>query len=258
MLGWIALHRKILDHWIFKENRMKSKFEAWLIILMEVNHSLQKVNMGNQLFICERGESLNSIDTWATLFGWTKSKVKRFFILLEKDSMIVRKVNTKSTHLKVLNYDSYQNMRTADEPQVNRKRTASEPHSDTNNNVKNDKNEKKGKKLIQKPPSVSDSIWEDFKTLRKARNAPITETAIKGIQREANKAKISLEDAMQIMIESNWTGFKLEWYENKYSNAIKNTNLMSKEGQQTYINGMNLIRKMELEEELNGQKKANN
>ena len=45
----------------------------------------------------------------------------------------------------------------------------------------------------------------------KSKKASITETAIKGIQREAQKAGISLEEALTITIERNWVGFKAEW-----------------------------------------------
>ena len=46
---------------------------------------------------------------------------------------------------------------------------------------------------------------------RKACKAPITETALKGFQREADKAGIPLAEAITISIERNWRGFKSEW-----------------------------------------------
>ena len=54
-------------------------------------------------------------------------------------------------------------------------------------------------------------LAEDFLKLRKAKNAPITETALKGFQREAAKAGISLSDAITIAIERNWRGFSASW-----------------------------------------------
>ena len=54
-------------------------------------------------------------------------------------------------------------------------------------------------------------LAEDFLKLRKAKNAPITETALKGFQREADKAGISLSDAITIAIERNWRGFSASW-----------------------------------------------
>jgi hypothetical protein len=54
-------------------------------------------------------------------------------------------------------------------------------------------------------------LAEDFLKLRKAKSAPITETALKGFQREAAKAGISLSDAITIAIERNWRGFSASW-----------------------------------------------
>lgn len=70
---------------------------------------------------------------------------------------------------------------------------------------------------VQKPESVSEQVWEDFSALRTKRRAPITETALRGIQREAEKAGISLEAALSTCCERGWQGFKAEWYENDRS-----------------------------------------
>lgn len=65
---------------------------------------------------------------------------------------------------------------------------------------------------VQKPESVSEQVWTDFCALRNKRRAPITETALKGIQREAEKAGITLEEALSTCCERGWQGFKAEWY----------------------------------------------
>jgi len=62
------------------------------------------------------------------------------------------------------------------------------------------------------PVGVSPEVWQDFVQQRKAKKAAITETAIKGIEREANKAGISLNAALQEICARGWTGFKAEWY----------------------------------------------
>jgi len=138
--GYISIHRKITNHWIFEKTKPKSKFEAWLIMLMEVNHSEQKVLMQGEFVLCKRGESLKSLDTWAKLFNWDKSKVRRFFKLLESDSMIVLKSTQKTTHLSICNYDSYQSNRNTDETQMKRKRNTDETRMTLNNNDNNDNN----------------------------------------------------------------------------------------------------------------------
>lgn len=140
--GWIKLYRSIKNHWILPKNTPRTNFEAWLIMLLEVNHSGQKVQIGYDIIECNRGESLNSLDTWAKLFNWHKSKVRRFFKMLEKDSMIVLNECQKTTHLTICNYELYQGDRNASETQVKRKRNASETQVTPNKNDKNVNNDK--------------------------------------------------------------------------------------------------------------------
>jgi uncharacterized protein YdaU (DUF1376 family) len=64
---------------------------------------------------------------------------------------------------------------------------------------------------LHTPDGVLQSVWEDFVQQRKAKKAAITETALKGIEREARKANISLNDALQEICARGWTGFKAEW-----------------------------------------------
>jgi hypothetical protein len=138
--GWISLYRSIFKHWIAPVNREFTDFEAWIYILLEVNHSNQKVKIGKSLFTCKKGESLNSLDTWARLFKWNKSKVRRFFKLLESDNMIKLKNVKKTTHLTVCNYEDYQNKRNDNETKVKRKRNDNETIATPNNNGNNEDN----------------------------------------------------------------------------------------------------------------------
>jgi hypothetical protein len=110
--GWIKIHRSIQEHWIYGKNRILSDYEAWLDILMQVNYEDGQFRPSPGIVInVKRGESVNSLDTWSKRFGWHKSRVRRFFNLLQKENMIQLKSETKSTHLTVCNYDSYQGSR---------------------------------------------------------------------------------------------------------------------------------------------------
>ena len=75
----------------------------------------------------------------------------------------------------------------------------------------NKKNTKKSESDLLAEFGIVGQLAEDFLKLRKAKNAPITETALKGFQREAAKAGISLSDAITIAIERNWRGFSASW-----------------------------------------------
>lgn len=58
---------------------------------------------------------------------------------------------------------------------------------------------------------VSQQVIADFTKLRHSHKAPITQTAVDGIRREAAKAGLSLESALAMCCERGWRGFKAEW-----------------------------------------------
>ena len=142
MDGWIKLHRKITEHWVWNN---PNYLKAWLTIIITVNHENKKVLIQKELIDCERGQSILSLKSWAEIFGkeWSIQRVRTFFDLLKCDSMITIEGLHKTTRLTVCNYDSYQDSQQTDNTQVTSKEHASNKQVTTNKNDKNDKNEKK-------------------------------------------------------------------------------------------------------------------
>lgn len=62
-----------------------------------------------------------------------------------------------------------------------------------------------------KPDDVSEPVWADFLSLRKTKRAPVTETAIAAVRREADKAGVTLQDALTICCAKGWQGFNADW-----------------------------------------------
>ena len=58
---------------------------------------------------------------------------------------------------------------------------------------------------------IDGQLAEDFIAHRKSKKATITETVLKGYQREADKAGIPLVEAIEISIIRNWQGFNANW-----------------------------------------------
>tara|TARA_R110000868_G_scaffold384765_1_gene652360 strand:- start:395 stop:1093 length:699 start_codon:yes stop_codon:yes gene_type:complete len=81
------------------------------------------------------------------------------------------------------------------------------------------------------PIGVSQSVWQDFVSHRKANKASITQTAINRITSEAQKAGWTLEQALIECVARGWRGFKADW--------VKDSKL-SKTGQtnQTVMSGL--------------------
>jgi uncharacterized protein YdaU (DUF1376 family) len=101
------------------------------------------------------------------------------------------------------------------------------------NNHKPLTNNHKPNKIIQTPDGVSSDVWDSFVAQRKASRAVITESVIKSIQREANKAGWTLEQALAECAARGWRGFKADW-------VIEKQTSMTKTGQmnQTVMSGL--------------------
>jgi len=68
---------------------------------------------------------------------------------------------------------------------------------------------------IKAPEGVSPEVWDAFVAQRKLSRAAITETVIKSIQRESDKAGWTLEQALSECAARGWRGFKAEWVADK-------------------------------------------
>ena len=68
---------------------------------------------------------------------------------------------------------------------------------------------------ILKPDSVPEQVWNDFIKIRKAKKAPLTQTALNIIEREADNAGWTLEEAIVECVSRGWQGFKSDWVQPK-------------------------------------------
>ena len=70
-------------------------------------------------------------------------------------------------------------------------------------------------KQIPSPVGVCVELWADYMTIRKSKKSPMTATALKGLERECNKAGLSLEAGIRVCCERNWASLKAEWLDDK-------------------------------------------
>jgi len=135
--GWIKLHRQIMTHWIYENAEY---YKAWTTILMMVNHEGNEILIDKEVYACDRGQSLLSLNHWAKIFGksWTIQKVRTFLSLLKKSGMINTDGLHKTTRLTVLIYDFYQGLQQANNRQITGKQQRSNRETTTNKNDKND------------------------------------------------------------------------------------------------------------------------
>jgi hypothetical protein len=133
--GWIKLHRQVMDHPFYEEERVFSKYEAWEYLLLNANHSDNKALIDGKMVLIERGSFITSIRKLQERWKWSNTKAISFLELLELEKMITKKSDTKKTLITVVMYDFYQGE--SEEKRHENDTKTTQKH--TNNNVNNDK-----------------------------------------------------------------------------------------------------------------------
>jgi len=66
--------------------------------------------------------------------------------------------------------------------------------------------------VVRPDGEVTERVWLDWLAVRKAKKHPMpTETALKGIRREFQKAGMSLQTGLEMCCAQSWSGFKASW-----------------------------------------------
>ena len=139
MAGWIKIERDIIYHWIWTD---PVKLKWWLDLLLMVNHSDTVVNLGFQLLVCSRGQSVMSLKSWAERWGVSKDSVRNYFVLLCKDKMISTENLKITTRITICNYDTYQGDLHDLQTLTKRKVTCKTLPTHPNKNVENEEDKK--------------------------------------------------------------------------------------------------------------------
>lgn len=172
--GWIKLYRKIEDNPVWGDKPF-SKGQAWIDLLLKVNHKKNKVLIRSEIIEVAVGETITSIKKLCERWGWSNTKVNNFLNILEKEKMILCQKNTgKYTSIKVLNYKDYQHSQDLTNiARASLEHTSSIPKTSPehiNKNEKNDNNEKKNNKilLVRNLNKFQTHIWKQLKYIDKA------------------------------------------------------------------------------------------
>ena len=107
MSGWISVDRAITKHWIWQGEKF-TKGKSWIDLLLFAAHTDNKVLIKGTLIPVSRGEQIRSQVTLAKAWNWDRKTVSRFLKLLEKDGMIVSRVDHLTSYVSICNYDSFQ------------------------------------------------------------------------------------------------------------------------------------------------------
>lgn len=106
--GWIKLHRKIENNWIWED---PEKLKAWLDILLMVNHEDRQIILNGQPVMIRAGQRFTSLAKLSKRWGWSKAKTNRFLHALSETQMVTVSGTPSGTLLTVEKWAFYQGER---------------------------------------------------------------------------------------------------------------------------------------------------
>ena len=105
--GWIKLHRKLLDCWIWQV-KPYDKARAWVDLLLLTMHHDKKIIIDDKPVVISRGSYFISRGKLADRWGWSIKKVDAYLKALENENMVTTTRTKKGTTITIVNYGEYQ------------------------------------------------------------------------------------------------------------------------------------------------------
>ena len=103
--GYILFPKVLFEEQMEITKQATGSFDAFILVLTHVNYSTTQCRINNYVFECRRGESVLSINHWADIFGWQRSRTRYFFRKMFEEGIIEQLSNPYTTHIRIPNYD---------------------------------------------------------------------------------------------------------------------------------------------------------
>lgn len=221
--GWIKLHRKILDCFIWQD-KPYDKARAWIDLLLIAMHHDKKMLIDDEVVMIQRGSFMTSIVKLADRWGWSRNKVVRYLDMLESEQMLNTKRTPKGTLITIVKYDDYQliDMSCESTNESTDGATNETPNESTdgatnesadesqnkniknNKNVKNEKKERKGQAVYYPNDELLNNAFKEFLTMRNKIKKPLaTKQALTRMMNKIEKLSCGDNDlAIKILNQS--------------------------------------------------------
>lgn len=209
--GWIKLHRKILDCFIWQD-KPYDKARAWIDLLLIAMHHDKKMLIDDEVVIVQRGSFMTSMVKLADRWGWSRNKVVRYLDMLESEQMLNTKRTSKGTLITIVKYDDYQLIdmscettnESTDGATYESAYESQNKNIKNNKNVKNEKKERKGQDVYYPNDELLNNSFKEFLTMRNKIKKPLaTKQALTRMMNKIEKLSCGDNDlAIKILNQS--------------------------------------------------------
>lgn len=138
--GFIPIRRTLFDHFLFKERRTFSRFEAWLDLIQLASFKDESSDIiAGKVVTKDRGEIVASLRYLATRWNWSMHKVSDYLELLRSQDMAVVGKENGISKITLINFEKHNSINVVENPEVKPKRN-SKRNIETPDSIESDRN----------------------------------------------------------------------------------------------------------------------
>ena len=138
--GWILLYRKLKDTGYYKKSQY---VHLWIHLLLTANHEPKEFMWNKEIIIIKDGQLLTGRKQLSKETGIPETTIERALEFFVKNGhQIEQQKTTKFRIITIVNWKEYQTEKHKVDKKTDNRRTTDGQQMDTNNNVKNDNNDK--------------------------------------------------------------------------------------------------------------------
>lgn len=210
-LGWIKLHRKLLDN---PYMRRPAYLSVWMHLLLHAQHdSSQSIIFKGERIMLRPGQLACGRKQLSEWTGVSEGTVQRILKTLKNEQQIEQQTSSEFRLITILNWGSYQKSEQLNEQPVNNERTTSEQPVNTIQECKKIrmKEEKKESPLIFESLGDLEEVFCSLKENRKNLKKPMTPVS-EGLLRKkilkmsAQFGAKAMKEQVELSIENGWSG----------------------------------------------------
>jgi hypothetical protein len=113
--GFIPIKRSLFEHFLFKEHRVFSRFEAWLDLIQLASFTDGQTDLiGGKLIIRNRGEVIASVRWLCKRWGWSIHKVSDYVELLRSQLMVTVDKESGIQKIMLVNFEKHNSIGNTD------------------------------------------------------------------------------------------------------------------------------------------------
>lgn len=113
--GFVPVYRTIQDHWLWSNEKPFSDGQAWIDLLLSVNHEEKKIKVGGRIQVIKPGQMWTSYQKLGNRWNWSRERVYRYTKMLKSDGMIHVDATPNGTLLTLINWGFFNGPRYTDE-----------------------------------------------------------------------------------------------------------------------------------------------